>query len=62
MPELTDEAIKRKHNEFNKRIRSVLDELQKKSPVIGQGFSPNIQRLRETAQLRRPRLPMRTQR
>lgn len=44
MAEITDTTIKRKHKEFNDRIRRVLEEVRGKE----QGeFSPAIHRLRQ---------------
>lgn len=35
MPEITDETIKRKHKEFDKRIKAILDEARNEnSPKI----------------------------
>lgn len=51
MPDITDETIKKKHKEFNDQIKTMLEQLRN---PMGQGFSPNIQKLRQTAQLNKP--------
>ena len=56
--EITDELIKKKHKEFNNRIKAVLTELQATQPGVGQGLSPTIQQLMQTVKMTKPSLPM----
>lgn len=46
MPEITDEMIKKKHKEFDQRIRSVLNELRGKST---NGQSDFISKIKDAA-------------
>ena len=50
--EITDEMVKKKHKEFNARVSAALN---RKGSNTSQ-FSPEIERLRRLAQLRKPTL------
>jgi len=56
MDDKTETMIKRKHKEFNEKIKETLAELQGKQN--GQAFSPAIEQLRKTAQMTKPTLPI----
>jgi len=46
MREITDETIKRKHKEFNKRVKAALDEVH---GVGGNGFPTNLKQRMQSA-------------
>ena len=51
MNEITDAAIKKKHKEFDERIKAVLESVRGTSqPMGGAGLSPAVMKLRELAQ------------
>ncbi len=51
MVEITDAIIKKKHKEFNDRIKAVLEEV--KGMEMG-GTNPVVERLRQAIQNRQP--------
>jgi len=52
MAEITDELIKKKHKEFNNRIKIVLDELRN-APTPTTGVNPVLEQLRQTVRMRK---------
>ena len=49
MAEKKDTEIKKKHKEFNERIKSILDDVRGESVITD--LSPGIQQLRQSAEL-----------
>ena len=47
MPEITEAIIKKRRKEFIGRVESILARVKGQSMM--RGFSPNVQKLRETA-------------
>ena len=44
------------HEEFDRRVRKAMEP---PAGGLGQGFSPNVQNMRQSPQLARPRVPVR---